>query len=332
MTNEANDKPSSKLLTSSMPRPDGVRMWLYKRRFAVGVHDGWVLIDSRTSGIFSSLWIDGAQVANDFTPAIGPESVRNHRLATVFPDGRQVEIDAGYNSWLNTGIVVRVNGELVYESHPGRPIALPKRAVKTMMQHNPAGNPAYDVGKLKRNKVPIIVDIATGLLFFVVAKLTDLRTAALIGAAVGIALVVVQRFVKVDLIGGLALFGIFMLLVSAGLAIAFEDDAMIKQRSTIVGLIGAAFFLFDGLALKGRRLGHGISRYIAYNDIDDARMAIGAGLCGLVMAASNWIVVKIVSTGVWLFYTTFVDIFLSIGLILLAVRWARKGSVKPVAV
>ena len=106
---------------------------------------------------------------------------------------------------------------------------------------------------------------------------------------------------------------------------------MIKQRSTIVGLIGAAFFLFDGLALKGRRLGHGISRYIAYKDIDDARMAIGVGLCGLVMAASNWIVVKLVSTGVWLFYTTFVDIFLSIGLILLAVRWARKGSAKPVA-
>ena len=198
-----------------------------------------------------------------------------------------------------------------------------------MSQQTEAGKPAYDVDKLRRNKVPLLVDIATGLLFFVIAKLTDLRTAALIGAAVGIALLVVQRFVKVDLIGGLALFGIVMLLVSAGLAIAFEDDAMIKQRSTIVGLIGAACFLFDGLLLKGRRLGHGISRYIAYADIDEARLAIGVGLSGLVMAAANWAVARVASTDVWLFYSTFVDVFLSIGLVLLALRWARQGQATP---
>jgi intracellular septation protein A len=304
-------------------------MWQYKRAFAFDGHDGLVLIDSRMDGMFSTLLLDGVEEAWDHTPAAGRDAIRNHRLVARLPDGRELVVEAGYISWINTAISVRVEGVLVHESHPGRTIAFPARAAAMVTQQTEGGNPAYDVDKVRRNKVPILVDIATGLLFFVIAKLTDLRTAALVGAAVGIALLIVQRFVKVDLIGGLALFGIVMLLVSAGLAIAFEDDAMIKQRSTIVGLIGAACFLFDGLVLKGRRLGHGISRYIAYADINEARLAIGVGLSGLVMAASNWIVARVASTDVWLFYSTFVDIFISIGLVLLAIRWARQGKPTP---
>jgi hypothetical protein len=74
----------------------------------------------------------------------------------------------------------------------------------------------------RRNRVPLAVDIATGCVFFVVAKMTDLTTAALVGAAVGIALVVAQRFVKVDLLGGLAMFSIVMMLISAGLLSSFR--------------------------------------------------------------------------------------------------------------
>jgi intracellular septation protein A len=172
--------------------------------------------------------------------------------------------------------------------------------------------------------VPIIVDLATGLLFFLVAKLTDLKTAALVGAAVGLGLVVAQRFVRVDLIGGLALFGVFMLLISAGFAIMFDDEEVIKQRSTVVGLIGAACFLFDGLVLKGRRLGAGLNRYLAYTDIDNRRLAIGLGLSGLVMAGGNWAVAKLFSTDAWLIYTTFLDIPVSMALVLWAISWARR--------
>ena len=312
------------MIPVATPPPSGRRLWRYQRSFAIDGAAGRVLIDSRLDGLFSTLVIDGAEVAYDNTPPAGPEAVRNHRLVARLADGRELVVDAGYVSMVNVAIAVRVNGALMHESHPGRTIAFPARAASWISQQDAHGKPADDMNKLRRNKVPIIVDVATGLLFFVVAKLTDLRTAALIGAAVGIALLVIQRFVKVDLIGGLALFGIFMLLVSAGLAIAFEDDAMIKQRSTIVGLIGAAFFLFDGIVLKGRRLGHGISCYIAYSDIDEARLAIGVGLTGLVMAGANWLVASLFSTNVWLFYTTFGDFALAIGLVLLAVRWARR--------
>ena len=303
----------------------GARIWLYKRPFRVDLHECWVLLDARMSGLHSTLWIDGELQAEDFTPASGPEAVRNHRLAATLPDGRELEVEAGYNSWTNTGIAVRLDGALIHESHPGRRIAFPARVAKMVAQQTPDGEPAYDPDKLKRNKVRIMVDIATGILFFIVAKLTDLRTAALVGAGVGIALVIAQRFVRVDLIGGLALFGIVMLLISAGFATLFEDDEIIKQRSTIVGLIGAGCFLFDGLVLKGRRLGHGMSRYIAYNDVDEQRLAIAMGLVGVFMALSNYVVVKLVSTDVWLFYTTFLDLPIVMVLAFVAIKWARGG-------
>jgi intracellular septation protein A len=175
--------------------------------------------------------------------------------------------------------------------------------------------------------VPILVDIALGILFYAVAKLTDLPTAALVGAGAGIALVVLQRFVKADLLGGLALFGIVMLLISAGLAVAFQDDMAVKMRSTIVGLISATLFLGDGL-LGGNRLGKALSRYMVYNDIDPARLAVGMGILGLVMAGLNYLVARMTSTDVWLFYTTFVDFFLLMLLVLGVFAYAR-GKVLP---
>jgi len=62
------------------------------------------------------------------------------------------------------------------------------------------------------------------LLFYAVAKLTDLPTAAIISAIAGLSLVVVQRFVTVDLLGGMALFGTIMLLISDGFSITCQGD------------------------------------------------------------------------------------------------------------
>ncbi len=283
-----------------------------------------VNVVARFSGIESALSIDGAIVAMDSTPASGRDAIRNHRLGGALPDGSAIEVEAGYIGWISIGIAVRREGRLVHESHPGRRIASPAKAAKLATHRDPG----VDFGRFKRNKVPILVDIALGLLFFAVAKLANLQTAALVGAAAGIGLVVAQRFVKVDLVGGLALFGVAMLLVSAGLAIAFEDDLAVKMRSTIVGLVSAAAFLGDGL-LGGRRLGRGLSRYVPYTDIDPARLAIGVGLSGLVMAALNSGVAIAASTDIWLFYTTFVDFLLIAVLMMFVFRYARRGAGKP---
>ena len=172
------------------------------------------------------------------------------------------------------------------------------------------------------NRLPFSIDIITGLLFYFVAKFTDLQTAAMVGVVVGFALVLFQRITKIDVTGGLALFGIMMLCISAGLAIWLNDDEWIKQRGTITGLIAASFFIIDG-ARGGPYIGKGLARYMPYSDIDVGRFAIIMGTIGLIMAALNYGAAKLLSTDNWLFYRTFVDNFISVGLVLFGMRFAR---------
>lgn len=294
----------------------------YRRRFVLDGVPCEVVIRAEFEGLRSELLVAGMSQASDFTPALGPDAVRNHRLAGLLPSGEQFEVEAGYVSVTNVGIAVRQDGLLVHESHPGKTIAYPASMVKMTTDQN------ADMSRYKANKVPIAVDILLGLLFFVVAKMTDLTTAALVGAAVGIALVIAQRFVKVDLTGGLALFGVVMLLISAGLALAFQDDMAVKMRGTIVGSISAVLFLGDGL-LGGNRLGKALVRYLPYNDIDPGRLAVGMGVLGLVMAGLNYAVAKLASTDVWLFYTTFVDFFLVMLMIFAVFSYARGRLFPP---
>ena len=300
-----------------MPDNKGIAIARYRRRFSLSGAACEVTLWSRLTGLYSELRVDGGPAASDYTPVTGAEATRNHRLSASLPDGTPFEVEAGYISWWNVGIAVRRDGEVVHESHPGRRIAMPEAAA------NVAHDPGIDMSAYRRNKVPIMVDIGLGLLFFGVAKLTDLSTAALVGAAAGVALVVVQRYVKVDLVGGLALFGVLMLLVSAGLAILFQDDMAVKMRTTIVGLISSTLFLADGL-LGGNRLGKGLARYLPYKDIDPGRLGIGMGVLGAVMAGLNYGVATLASTDVWLFYSTFVDFLLVMVLIFAVLRFARR--------
>lgn len=289
--------------------------WTYRLRFKVGDTEALVTIRSGINGNGSQLTVDGQLIAEDFTPISGPESVNNHDLRGTLSDGRVIEVEAGYINMVSFGIAARVDGLLVHESHPGRKITFPE-SVKGMAA-------ASDMSKFKQNRVPLAVDISTGLLFFAVAKLTDITTAALVGAAVGLGLVVLQRFIKIDILGGMVLFGVAILLISGGFAWFIQDETIIKMKSTIIGLIAAACFLTDG-ALGGRWLGKGLTRYIPYNDIVPARLAIGMGVSGVTMALLNWLVVRIASTDIWLLYTTFLDTFVSMALILAALQWARR--------
>ena len=307
----------------------GLTVARYRRPFNAAGRSCEVILTSGIGGLESVFLVNGQTVARDFTPAAGPEAVRNHRLRAQLADGVVLDVEAGYVNWVTVGIAVTENGTLIHESHPGRRISYPERLRKMVLNPSDPSAPApYDPGAFRRNKVPILVDVLLGILFFVVAKLTDLSTAALVGAGAGLALVILQRFVKVDLLGGLALFGVFMLLVSAGLAIVFQDDMAVKMRTTIVGILSASLFLGDGL-LGGNRLGKGMARYLPYTDVDPGRLAIGMGVLGLFMAGLNFVVARLASTDVWLFYTTFVDLLLVMVLVLLVFRYARGELLPP---
>jgi intracellular septation protein A len=181
---------------------------------------------------------------------------------------------------------------------------------------------AHAAAQWQRNKPSIYADLALGLLFVVVAKFSDLTTAALVGAGAGLGLVVVQRFVKIDLLGGLALFGVFMLLVSAAFSLVFQDDNLVKLKGTILGLFTALLFLGDGLLNRGRYFGRRLARYVM-QPVHEQRLAIGLGVLGAVMAGLNWGVAKAFSTDVWLAYSSVGDILLSMLLFLLVLRYAR---------
>lgn len=165
---------------------------------------------------------------------------------------------------------------------------------------------------MKKNAPAIITDILLGVAFFIVAKLTDLTTAAFFGVGAGIALIIVQRFLKtIDLLGGLALFGIFMLGISAVFAASFDDEMIIKLRTSILGGFSGVLFLFDGLVLKGRILGQRLLRYMPADGVKPHRLAIGIAAVTIVTAMVNLVLAVYAHEDVWLFYTTFGDIILA---------------------
>lgn len=289
-------------------------LWINRRRFTVEGRPAQVVIRLSANAMESRLELDGAVLAQDRTNFFETGGTRNHRLVAALPDGRLLEAEAGYIDAWRTGSAVRLDGELIYESHPGRPIGLPKDLAE--MNEHGASN-------WKRNKPSLLVDIGLGILFFVVAKTFDLTTAAVVGAVAGLALVVVQRFVKIDLTGGLALFGVFTLMLSAGFALAFQDDWAVKMRTTVVGCIVAGLFLTDGL-LGGRYLGKRLVRYMPYPDVDPGRLALGLGASGLIMAGLNYVVARTASTDIWLYYNTFGDVVVAMLLFFFGVlRFAR---------
>ena len=170
-----------------------------------------------------------------------------HALPAEADEDTRVEV--GYVNWWSVGIAVLQGEDTLYESHPGKSVRVLEglqqdKAISSMTSQadscdEPEAGPEHTAesdlsvaqmiesnqSKWERNKYSIYADMALGALFFLDGKLTeDLALAAIIGAAAGLALVVVQRFVKVDLLGGFAVFGTIMLLISAGFSLALQDD------------------------------------------------------------------------------------------------------------
>ena len=310
-------------------------LWTYRRRFRLDDQPCCVEIETGFTRVRSRLIVAGRALAEDST-WVGGGEYRNHLLRAALPDGRTLEVEAGPAAWYTYGIAVRADGRLLHESHPGRALAWPAwatgGAAATAGVQTPEDRAALaaaereDSERWKRNKPSILTDIALGILFFAVAKFTgSLTTAALVGAGAGIALVVVQRFVKVDLLGGFALFGVAVLLLSAAFAWVFQDDWAVKMRSTIVGSLVALVMLSDGLLNGGRYFGGRIQRYMPV-PLDPRRFALGMGVLGFVMAAVNYVVATWTTGDIWLWYTTFGDTVLSILLVFGVMQYAQRRA------
>jgi intracellular septation protein A len=297
-------------------------MWRYARSFRANGRDIRIITDVGMQSMETHVEVDGQRLASDLLVMLS-EPYRNNHLSVALGESR-LDVEAGYNSWWNVGMKAELDGATIWESHPGKPIAL--SAALTKLMAGQAGQHGQ-MARMKAQWPSIAADIAIAILFFLVAKVADLRTAALVAAGAGIALVVVQRFVKVDLLGGMAMFGIVMTLAGAAFAILFEDDRMIMLRSTVLGGFAAALFLTDGI-LGGRTLGKRMMLYLPSQDLDPRRLALGFGLSGLVLALLNWLFVEFATKDQWLLYTTFADMPVAL-LGVLWTLWFAKPKPQP---
>ena len=282
-----------------------------------------VFVDSSRS----SLSADGVVVATDGVAKADPDTLRNHRLTWTRPDGRVLEVEIGPATSWSYGLNARLDGLTVHESHPGKTLGygpgMKRFTDWAGSQNTPEGKARADAA-WKRNWPSLATDLTLGLMFFFVAREFGLVTAAVGGAAAGLVLWVVQRITKVDLLGGLAVFGIAMSLVSAGFALVVQDERIIQYRGTILGIVGAIPFLADGVLARGQRLAARLARYLAFR-VDAGRLGVAMGMIGLVSAGMNAAAAVLLSRDAWLVFTTFLDTPLIMLLFFASLAWVGKG-------
>ena len=86
---------------------------------------------------------------------------------------------------------------------------------------------------------------------------TDLRTAAIVTALVGLALLPIQWMVKrllrrdIDLLGGMALFGVVMLILSAGFSWYFDTEFAVQLKASVMGSIAGSLFFWMRTLVAG---------------------------------------------------------------------------------
>lgn len=306
-----------------------MKLWTY--RFPVTV--AGVRYELRfESGLTASrllLTHEGRTLEDGFSFTSGP--YRLHRISLPTAQGELV-FELGPRSAWNYGVRATLDGQVAYQSHP-EPFAYLPRLLQMQARRKPVAAQGIDFSRLKNQGPAIAADIALGLLFFVLGKTTDLRTAALVTAGAGLAMLPMQWAInrwasrKVDILGGMALFGIVILLLSAGFSWYFDSEFAVQLKATVIGSIVAACFGVDAL-MGGKNLGLRFSNYLVYKDLNTRRLSAGMCLMGLLLAGVNLAVACLLSKDAWLWYTLWGDLILVMILTNVAIHWSRA---KPAA-
>ncbi|WP_159820734.1 hypothetical protein [Colwellia sp. 20A7] len=291
-----------------------MRLWTFKRPFQYDGNDYEVRYSFSFKSYTSELFYNGTLVDKCSHLFDGDFKVVEHKFQPTSQPNNQTKalfVSVGYFSWLNVGIEVREDNNLIYESHPGRDIHFATKKLKNLgVSHNSIeANDKRDLQneKWQKNKPSILADIGTGAAFFIVAKVTgDLTIAAFTGVFLGLSLVVIQRFVKVDLLGGFAVFGTIMLLISAIFSIVFQSEYLVQLKGTFMGVISASALIIDGVLNKGGYFGARFERYLN-SPIQHKYFVLGLAVIGLCMAGLNFSVASQLTEDQWLTYDTFVE-------------------------
>ena len=299
-----------------------MKIWSYSRPFSFHGHSCEVKVTLTRGETISSLYVD------DFL--VDEQSIKysDGIITFVHPlkiaSGVEAQVESGYFNWRNVGIAVTENGRLVHESHPGEDLSYGEALMEDLyrMKENASG---AGESKWAQNKYSIYADLGLAALFFIVSKVTgDLVLAAIVGGVTGLGLIVLQRFVKVDLLGGFAVFGTIMLAISTAFSLVLQDSYWVQMKGTALGLFTASLFMADGLLRQGAYFGARFERYMP-GPLHHNRLAIGMSIMGIVSAGGNYVVAENFSEDFWLSYTTFLDFPIFMLSFLVILRWARKS-------
>ena len=298
-----------------------MKIWSYSRPFTFHGHSCEVKVTLTRSETISSLYVDDLLVDEQSIKYIDGLITFVHPLQIV--SGVEAEVESGYFNWRNVGIAVTENGRLVHESHPGKDLRYGEALMEDLYGTKEASLEARE-SKWAENKYSIYADLGLGALFFIVSKVTgDLVLAAIVGGVTGLGLIVLQRFVKVDLLGGFAVFGTIMLGISTAFSLVLQDSYWVQMKGTALGLFTATLFMADGLLRQGAYFGARFERYMP-GSLHHNRLAIGMSLMGIVSAGGNYFVAENFSEDFWLTYTTFLDFPIIMVSFFVILRWARK--------
>ena len=300
-----------------------MKIWSYSRSFTFHGHSCEVKVTLTQSETISSLYVDDLLVDEQSIKYIDGLVTFIHPLQTS--SGFDAEVQSGYFNWWNVGVAVTENGRLVHESHPGENLRYGEALMEDLNGMKESAGEAR-ASKWEQNKYSIYADLALAALFFIVSKVTgDLVLAAIVGGVTGLGLIVLQRFVKVDLLGGFAVFGTIMLAISTAFSLVLQDSYWVQMKSTALGLFTAALFMVDGLLRQGAYFGARFERYMP-GSLHHNRLAIGMSIVGIVSASGNYVVAENFSEDFWLTYTTFLDFPIFMLSFFVILRWARKSE------
>ncbi len=303
-----------------------MKLWTY--RFRPVVEGAEIPVALETAFTWSRLVVDAPEGPREDRQDYQQEPYRLHRVEIPSAAGPLVFESGPRNAW-TFGLRVSRDGVTLWESHRDPHAYLGR--MRALLVSRQGDRPAIDNSVFRRNAPAIAADVALGLLFFVTGKLTDLRTAALVAAGAGLALFPLQWTLRrvlrkpIDLLGGMALFGVVMLLLAAGFAWYFDSDFAVQLKATALGGVSAAAFTLDALC-GGKHLARRVAAYLPYRDLNLRRLGLGLALTGTAMAGANLLVALAFSKDVWLFYTTWADFVVAALMGQWALTWARKGG------
>ena len=300
-----------------------MKIWSYSRPFTFHGHSCEIKVTLTQSETISSLFIDNFLVDEQYIKYTDGITIFVHPLRT--PSGFEAKVEVGYFNRRNVGIAVTENGRLVHERHPGEDLSYGEALMEDLYGMKEHASEAGE-SKWAQNKYSIYADLGLAALFFIVSKVTgDLVLAAIVGGVTGLGLIVLQRFVKADLLGGFAVFGTIMLAISTAFSLVLQDSYWVQMKSTALGLFTAALFMADGLLRQGAYFGARFERYMP-GPLHHNRLAIGMSIMGIVSAGGNYVVAENFSEDFWLMYTTFLDFPIFMLSFLVILRWARKSE------